>query len=44
MYAAWGEGGRPNAVTISNRDVIVLCNNGVTLRSEEGEGGGKKIE
>ena len=35
-----GRGGRPNAVTISNSDVIVLSNNDVILRSEGG--GGKK--
>ena len=32
-----GRGGRPNAVTINNSDVIVLSNNDVILRSE-GEG------
>ena len=31
------EGDWPNAVTISNRDVMVLSNNDVTLRSK-GEG------
>ena len=32
-----GKGGRPNAVTISDSDVIVISNNDVILRSE-GEG------
>ena len=33
-----GRGGRPNAVTISDSDVIVISNNDVILRSEGGRG------
>ena len=37
-HSLGGRGGRPNAVTISNSDVIVLSNNDVILRSEGGGG------
>ena len=33
-----GRGGRPNAVTISDTDVISISNNDVILRSEGGRG------
>ena len=39
-----GRGGRPNAVTISDSDVIIISNNDVILRSEGGGGQkGQKI-
>ena len=34
-----GRGGRPNAVTISDSDIIAISNNDVILRS--GRGGGQ---
>jgi len=36
-----GRGGRPNAVTISDSDVIAISNNDVILRSEGGGGQNK---
>ena len=36
-----GEGGWPNAVTISDSDVIIVSNNDVILRSEGGKGSKK---
>ena len=36
-----GMGGHPNAVSISNNDVIVYSNNDVILRSEGGRGSKK---
>ena len=40
MLSTRGEGGRPNAVIISDSDVIVISNNDVILHSE-GAGGQK---
>ena len=43
MNAAWGGGGRPNAVSISNSEVISFINNDAILRSDR-ERGSKKAQ